>query len=99
MTTQIGEIVQFKIEDDRVRPLLVVSGANTLVSGELFLDWEQDTGAVWVRDNQFYAPHQGQRTAWVQNVSEGPGVGQWLRRSQSGNVQFTQPPPRKRILA
>lgn len=81
----IGEVVLFRIHEDPVvdRPLLVVTDKSGILSGELFLDWEEDRPTLWIQKNAFYMPHKDLRTLPVQGVHAGHGLGEWHRRVQS----------------
>lgn len=78
----IGEIVLFKVHDspEVLRPLLVVSEKEGAVSGELFLDWEEDRQALWLQKNMFYLPHKEMRQMPIYGVSRGGKLGQWRKK-------------------
>ena len=75
---KVGQVVLFRIDKAEWRPLLVVkTGADGVVSGELFLDWEEDRHSEWVRKHMFFGPHQERRSVEIRGVVKGPEVGQW----------------------
>lgn len=78
----VGEIVLLRIHDDPLieRPLLVVADKNSVLSGELFLDWEEDCQAEWIQKNMFYRPSRELRTTTVYKIPSGSGLGQWRKR-------------------
>lgn len=96
---QIGEIVQLRISEKIVRPLLVVNTSvdGTAIFGEVFLDWELDGSSEWVKANLFYQPHPDLRNFWVKAARQGNKIGEWQPRLKEPPAQFGNPPARKRL--
>lgn len=79
---QVGDIVLFQIGPQVRRPLLVVSTTTFgTVSGELYLDAEQDGGEPWPKDNLFLSLRKENHIVWVEKAAYGEGIGQWQHRS------------------
>ena len=76
--TRVGSVVRLEIAAGVHRPLLVhtIEPAGTL-AGELFLNWEEDMKAAWVREHCFYPPDLEHRTIAVKRVRRGTAVGEW----------------------
>jgi hypothetical protein len=79
---QVGDIVLFLIHEDPPvwRPLLVVAETEDGLTGELFLDPDEDRSAEWVQKNMFYLPQRETRTVAVYRVVRGDGLGQWREK-------------------
>lgn len=73
----IGDTVLFRLDEDIVRPLIVVSTYGDDVTGVLFLDWEGDRVTQWCRDHCFYSGAGQNGTMMVYRVPRGSAVGTW----------------------
>ena len=75
---QVGSIVLLRIATSTHRPLLVHTiNHDGTIAGELFLNWEEDMKAAWVREHAFYPPASDSRTMAVKRARRGTGVGEW----------------------
>lgn len=83
----VGDVLLFRISDEVQRPLLVVHIAGPRITGELFLHFELDRTADWVRRTLSFAPSREERTFLVEDAEQGKAVGQWQFRSPAENTK------------
>ena len=86
----IGELCLFNLGGGTERPFLVVSHKGEDHRGDLFLDFEADSGSEWVRHNVFTKPWEQHRTLWVKAAKEGSGTGEIHRRAAQTKPLFAR---------
>jgi len=84
MAPTIGSIVNFKIDEKRVRPMIVTQvfpdehGPETYgVNGIVFLDGLNDLGHIQPLPVQFSPVASGVPLLFVYSVKQGNGLGEW----------------------
>lgn len=74
----VGDIVLFRLDENVLRPMLVLDEREGSCTGTIFIDWDADRSTRWIQDHCFYVGSGSPlRHILVPAAVQGIEIGQW----------------------